>query len=325
MKSICLVLPYFGKFNPYFSLFLESCRCNPTVNWLVYTDCTDEYDWPPNVRKVRTTFDAFKTRFCSHFDFDIVLDRPYKLCDYKPAYGEVLADDLQGFDFWGHCDCDMIFGNIRRFLSDEILSQYAKIFSRGHLTLYRNDPETNSYYRRQTLLPISQVFGDTQIYAFDEWSGISKAWEHDGLPFYDELIMDDIAAGFEGFHLTKELTGRYSPYKAHQTDLSGRYKKMKHIMYSFHKGELLRLWTEKGTAYSEPVLYAHFQKRCMSVSVPDYSDSFLIANDSFIPFKGDLKASEIKQRTGSSFSIRNHYINTRRALYDILLKIKSPS
>ena len=137
--------------------------------------------------------------------------------------------------------------------------------------------------------------------------------------------MDDIAAGFEGFHLTKELTGRYSPYKAHQTDLSGRYKKMKHIMYSFHKGELLRLWTEKGTAYSEPVLYAHFQKRCMSVSVPDYSDSFLIANDSFIPFKGDLKASEIKQRTGSSFSIRNHYINTRRALYDILLKIKSPS
>ena len=37
--SIAIVLPYFGKLPNYFPLFLESCRKNPTVNWLFYTDC----------------------------------------------------------------------------------------------------------------------------------------------------------------------------------------------------------------------------------------------------------------------------------------------
>lgn len=321
MKSICLVLPYFGKFNHYFSLFLKSCECNPDVNWIIYTDCRDEYRFPSNVRKVSTTFEAFKNRFRSHFDFDIVLDRPYKLCDYKPAYGEVLADDLAGFDFWGHCDCDLIFGDIRRFLSDDILSQNMKIFSRGHMTLYHNDPETNSYYRKQTQFPIEKIYGDTKIFTFDEWGGISSAWEHDGLPFYDELVMDDIAAGFEGFHLTKELTGRYSPYKKNQTDLSGRYRKMKHIMYSFSNGELLRLWTEGGNVHSEPVLYAHFQKRAMSVCVPETSGQFLIAKNAFLPYEENISASQIKRLTGSSFSLRNISIKARRKAYEIMLKV----
>ena len=323
MKSICLVLPYFGKFNPYFSLFLQSCRCNPTISYLIYTDCTDPYDWPSNVHRIETTFAEFREKFSSEFDFDIVLDKPYKLCDYKPAYGEVLADDLSGFDFWGHCDCDLIFGNCREFLTDEILSQNNKIFSRGHMTLYHNDPDTNSFYRLQTFLPFQRVYTESDIFAFDEWGGVSKAWEMEGLPFYDGLVMDDIAAGLEGFRLTKELTGRYSPYKAYQTDLSRRYKKMKHIMYSFRDGELLRLWVENGEKFSEPVLYAHFQKRSMSVCVPDNAERFLIAKDSFLPYEEELTVERIKKLTGSSFSLKNSGVKARRAVYDLMLKFKS--
>lgn len=318
MKSICLILPYFGKFNNYFSLFLESCRRNPTVNWLIYTDCPAGHGFPENIRVVETTFEQFRRRFESHFDFAIALDRPYKLCDFKPAYGEVLADDLNGFDFWGHCDCDMIFGHLRDFLTDDILSAHTKIFSRGHLSVYHNDPETNSYYRRQTYLPIAKVYSDTNIYCFDEWGGISRAWVNDGLPLCDELVMDDIAAGFEGFHLTKELTGRYSPYKEYQTDLSGRYKKMKHILYSFREGELLRHWTEGGKAFSEPVLYTHFQKRAMKVGVPEDSAEFLIANDAFLPYEENPDAARIKKLAGSAFSLKNFSIKARRKAFDMM-------
>lgn len=318
MKSICLILPYFGKFNSYFSLFLESCRRNSTVNWLIYTDCTDGYNWPDNVRVIKTSFEEFRKRFESFFSFDISLGRPYKLCDYKPAYGEVLADDLAGYDFWGHCDCDLIFGNIRYFLPDELLSRYPKIFTRGHMSLYRNDSETNSYYRKQTHFPIEKVFHDDAGFCFDEWGGISRAWTSDGLPLYDELIMDDIAFGFNGFHLTKELTGRFSPYKEYQTDLSARYRKMKHIMYSFKDGELTRLWTERGQVKSEPVLYAHFQKRQMKVAVPDDAGEFLIAGDAFLPYEAQPDAAAIRRLTGRAFSFRNTWIRARRALRDLL-------
>ena len=186
------------------------------------------------------------------------------------------------------------------------------------MSLYRNDSETNSYYRKQTHFPIEKVFHDDAGFCFDEWGGISRAWTSDGLPLYDELIMDDIAFGFNGFHLTKELTGRFSPYKEYQTDLSARYRKMKHIMYSFMDGELTRLWTERGQVKSEPVLYAHFQKRQMKVAVPDDAGEFLIAGDAFLPYEAQPDAAAIRRLTGRAFSFRNTWIRARRALRDLL-------
>lgn len=40
-----------------------------------------------------------KERIQRIFDFPISLERPYKLCDYKPSYGEVFKDELAGYDF----------------------------------------------------------------------------------------------------------------------------------------------------------------------------------------------------------------------------------
>ena len=38
MKSICLVYPWFGKFNSYFDLWLESAIKNDSIDFLIYTD-----------------------------------------------------------------------------------------------------------------------------------------------------------------------------------------------------------------------------------------------------------------------------------------------
>ena len=39
MKSIVFLIPYFGHFNDYFDIWLNSCDHNPPVNWLIFSDC----------------------------------------------------------------------------------------------------------------------------------------------------------------------------------------------------------------------------------------------------------------------------------------------
>ena len=50
MKKNCIfIIPYFGKFNNYFQLFLNSCSTNENYNWLILTDDDGKYDYPKNV------------------------------------------------------------------------------------------------------------------------------------------------------------------------------------------------------------------------------------------------------------------------------------
>ena len=46
MKKCVFILPYFGKFNNYFGLFLKSCGKNTEYNWLILTDDKEKYNYP---------------------------------------------------------------------------------------------------------------------------------------------------------------------------------------------------------------------------------------------------------------------------------------
>lgn len=170
MKKIGFIIPYFGKFNCYFQQFLNSCEMNKDCDWLVFTDDRTDYRYPQNVRVYYTTFDNIRQLFQSKFDFPISLERPYKLCDFKPAYGYVFQEYLNGYRFWGHCDTDIIFGNISRFVSESDLEHYDKIGFLGHCTLYRNAQEINTAF----MLPLRgkeryrEVYADEENHSFDE-------------------------------------------------------------------------------------------------------------------------------------------------------------
>lgn len=60
------------------------------------------------------------------------LEKPYKLCDFRPLYGEIFSNYVDGYDFWGYCDCDLIFGDIRKFLTEELLSTKDYLLGMGH-------------------------------------------------------------------------------------------------------------------------------------------------------------------------------------------------
>lgn len=93
------------------------------------------------------SFNDFRVLVQSKFDFPVSLERPYKICDFKPAFGLICSEYIQGYDFWGHCDFDMIFGDIRKYITDDLLNSYDKILPLGHLSIYRNNEENNSRFK----------------------------------------------------------------------------------------------------------------------------------------------------------------------------------
>src|SRR5262249_28762317 len=132
----------------YAPLFFKSCAKNPSINWLIVTDQRiDDRALPTNVSVRVTTFPRLKRQIDDCMGIDTALRSPYKLCDFKPAYGVLFADDVAGFDFWGHCDMDVIFGDLRRFITKDILNTYDKVLIHGHLSLYRNCEAANHYFQ----------------------------------------------------------------------------------------------------------------------------------------------------------------------------------
>ena len=110
-----MIIPYFGKLPNYFDLWLESVRHNLDYNFLIITDEEIENNLPENVRVIKSSFEDLVKKIQSLYPFKISLKSPYKLCDYRPAYGEIFKEELVKYDFWGYCDVDLIFGSINHF------------------------------------------------------------------------------------------------------------------------------------------------------------------------------------------------------------------
>ena len=69
------------------------------------------------------------------------------MCDVRPAYSIIFrGSQIEGFDFWGHCDNGPVFGDIRRFLTPDVLQTYTKVLIHGHLSLYQNRDDVNHYF-----------------------------------------------------------------------------------------------------------------------------------------------------------------------------------
>ena len=136
MKKIALIIPYFGTLPDYFDLWLKSVEKNPTITFFLFTNDESSYCYPDNIEVINIAFKDFRSRLQSEFEFEIKLESPYKLCDYKPTYGNVFKKELLQYDFWGFCDVDLIFGDIRKFITDDILDKYDRILTRGHFSLF---------------------------------------------------------------------------------------------------------------------------------------------------------------------------------------------
>jgi hypothetical protein len=230
------------------------------------------------------TFTAVRERIQQQFDFTIELANPYKLCDYKVTYGEVFQKELSGFDYWGYCDVDLVFGDIRAFLPDSRLNQYEKLFSRGHFTLFHNTAENNARYRAKinNRYRFREVFTSRQNCSFDEWSpsGINEIFISQGIPIYDEIVFSDIYIARYGFYPYQQMRQKNEKYNS---------------IFLWEKGKLTRFYRVDQTMGQEAVLYVHLQKRKMQLDHQiAASDRYLIIPNRYLPYQGETDLSALK-------------------------------
>lgn len=190
-KKVIFILPYFGKLPGYFPFYLISCKYNQDFNWLIITDDHTPYDFPENVKVIYESFESIKSLIQSKFDFTISLTSPYKLCDFKPAYGYIFREYIANFDFWGHVDPDCIWGDLNKYITWELLNQYDKLYMLGHLSVFRNTMENNTIFMRHVngAYYYKDIFSDEKCWGFDE--RIFDKRIHDIYSFYNIPVYED--------------------------------------------------------------------------------------------------------------------------------------
>lgn len=279
MTSVCIAAVYFGELPAYFNLFLASCAANPSIDFLIFTD-QPAPSLPQNVKFVSSSLEGFASRAGEKLGLRVCLDRPYKLCDFKPVYGNILEDYFSGYDYWGHCDIDLIFGDLRACFNRKRLWDYDKFLSLGHLSLYRNTAEVLSRYMLPTSARVSyrEAFCSAPSVAFDEVDGINAVYREYGFPLFEERVFADISSIYRRFRLALD-------------DVN-----YDHQAFGWQDGRVLRYYVGPGGGVSsDEFAYIHFKKRHFGAQqihvLPGHS--FLIGPDGFAELHGRPSAGEI--------------------------------
>lgn len=169
-KSILLIIPFFGKWPIWFDAHLKSIEFNSTINWLIPTDCEIPENHPSNIEFIQISFEEMNTIFNERLGFKVNLNYR-KFCDLKPTYANVFQDYISNYDFWGFCDMDIIWGDIRKYMNQDVLEKYDIISSRkkaisGHFNIFRNTEKTKFLYRN--IQDYENLLATSKLTRFDE-------------------------------------------------------------------------------------------------------------------------------------------------------------
>ncbi|HWQ88519.1 MAG TPA: DUF6625 family protein, partial [Desulfitobacteriaceae bacterium] len=193
MNKICVASVYFGNLPESYPAWRRSCLANTTIDFLLLTDQNSDHR-EHNIQTVSMAFADFTELARQKLEMNIVLTTAYKCCDYKPVYGLILEDYLTGYDYWGYCDMDLVFGDLAFFFEREQLYSYDKFLPLGHLCLYRNTQECNNRYKLECNISndYKTTFSTAENLLFDEREGIKEIYSTYGFSKYDQRIFADI-------------------------------------------------------------------------------------------------------------------------------------
>lgn len=171
-KSVAIITCWYGPYPWYFPYFIHSCSYNQTVDFFIITDNNVTIpNKTENVKIIYKTLDEIKAIASEKLGFTVNINYPYKLCDFKPAYGFLFPEIIEGYNFWGQSDLDIICGDIRAFITDEMLKVYDFIslrhdYTSGCFALYRNNEKMKTLFKRSKYYEI--VFSNSKHFCFDE-------------------------------------------------------------------------------------------------------------------------------------------------------------
>lgn len=273
--KIAFIIVYFGEFPWFFKYFLHSSIYNPSIDFIILTDNVLRSTSSENIRFIRYSIDQFNKDASKTLNMDIHIKRGYKLCDFKPTYGGIFSDLLDKYDFWGYCDIDIIWGNIRKFMTSKLLNIYDVISARhdyltGSFALYKNNQMTRELFKESKDYKIAltverNVCFDETNYRFKEFEKripynhikseiesmthvVKRLSETEKLKAYFDLL---ILEGLPGSITWKE--GEL------------RYKNIFELMY-YHLIKLKEIYEEEDNKFlTEPQTIKITRKRIMSI------------------------------------------------------------
>lgn len=268
MNNVCIILPYFGTFPTWVDVFLMSCRKNVTIDFHIITDVQREEKESPNIVFHYITFKEMQQRVRERLK--AVLPSAYKLCDYKPCYGYLFDELIQGYEYWGYCDMDTVLGDVRSFLEKLHYQQYDRLFQHGHFTLYRNNEEINTLFRKPVpkglppMIHFDSVRKTSYCMHYDE-VGMNLLSSYYDLKFCKEEVSFDVSYFYEPFRLSTMPNEML-------------------CLTVYDRGHIITYTLEKNTIQSFESMYIHFQKRKMN-SLKTATDYFAITEQGFIPLE----------------------------------------
>lgn len=148
-QRIAFVIPYLGALPKYTSLFFHSVASNRAIDVLLFVDQQPAIDVPGNVHVQIASRDSILNRIRKSTGLEIDAITGHKLCDFRPFYSLMFEKELRHYSWWGHCDIDLMFGDVSRWIANYLNSDYDVLTAHnsgtiGHFTIYKNDPAVSN-------------------------------------------------------------------------------------------------------------------------------------------------------------------------------------
>ena len=289
-NKICFVIPYFGKLPTWFQIYLNTCKANEEFDWLLFTNDKTNYNYPKNVKVNYIEFLELKELIQNKYDFQISLERPYKLCDFKAAYGDIFDDFLKDYDFWGHCDIDLLWGKITDFYNDDLFNKYDHLGIWGHCQIFRNNKFINTIYKiidNELECNYKEVFTNDKSYGFDEIP-LNKLFNKYCKKNYFKMNFANLNKYDYSFHLVN-----YIP----EEDYKNKYQ-----IFEYKNNKILRHYVYENKIYTEEFCYLHLWCRPITFKVKNekYNNLFIypeVVTDKKI----DITIKNIKKKSKKNF------------------------
>ena len=290
---------YYGQWPGYFAVWLKSCSYLPDIDFILVSDIpTAGYDVPANVHMVPMSFAEVRSRVVHKFpEITVSLDRPYKLCDFKVAYGYVFDDLFCGYDYWGFYDIDTIWGDVfcglkRQGGRAEAFGEgLVKIFPCGHLSFIRNKAPWNKIFelvndvagtpcrnnmQGRSVVTWQECFSSPDSHYYDEEGGLEpmlewrRQQEPQQIEIYDKVDFDNILPAWRFDH----FRSINFPEKSHC------------LVYSFASGHIYRHYLKGLSVQKEEVSYVHLSRRRLHVALPlqNMPDRFILYPNTIAAF-----------------------------------------
>ena len=281
MGEICVIIPYFGKFRNSFELFINSCRYNGDITWLIFSDNSKPDELPNNIIWNECTLNDVKLLAEEKLKMSVRLQRPYKLCDLKPLYGKIFEDYISNFAYWGYGDIDLIYGDLISFLAKIRYQNYDKINRTGHFCLLKNNERCVNAYRVNTndTIDIAKVLQDGDSnYGFDE-RDYNKKCEKIGLRIFDGIFAADIDHAFERMRCVDKKTLRfYCDMKVNAAPKNYRLQ-----MFIHKDGKIFRFYIDmRNRLKYDEFAYLHFRREVPILFSVAQCDNYIISRQGFI-------------------------------------------